>query len=452
MEDLHRPAGNPIGGGRSRVFVIGALYGSLASFIVLTFLSRRRIGSGEAVDDVSNYIRSSYVKPVDQRSLTEAALQGMVSALDPYSHFYPAGAEMNSLGRETSGHYLGLGVVFVPPSNEYRVLFTLPGSPGERAGLATGDRILTVDGESLAGAPSGRLQALMGSRPARAWLLGVENRQGRTREVEVTPADLVDPTLRHARLLGEQRNVAYVALVSFSAETPAEFDAALQALARDVPPEYRGPAGLCGLIIDLRGNLGGVLRSAVAVANRFIRSGLIVSREGRSGIVRHEADPKLAAWEGLPLVLLLDGDSASASEVLAAALQDHRAAVLVGTPTYGKGVVQTIRTFDEGAVRLTTAYYYTPARRNLERTVANAWESGILPDLSLPSSKEEHAAIRSFLQRYSPPEASLPAIQAWEAELGAPLMPRHPPDAQLDAALALLRGERPGAWSDDATH
>ncbi len=440
------PARSPSSWTSAQLVVFGAIYGSLLTFICISFLQERAIGLAGKSGQVAEFVKSSYVREVSDQEIRDLSLRGLLSGLDGYSHYYASGEELASLGRETSGHYLGLGVVFATPASEYRVLFALPGSPGDRAGLKTGDRILELDGEDLAKAEPGTLQRRVGERPARPVRLRVADLDQVSREIDVLPADLIDPTVRHTTMLDGEMGIGYLAINSFTKETPAEFDAALALLLQRSAPRWDAKAPLRGLVLDLRGNLGGVLSAAVAIANRFLPSGRIVSREGRGGSTTHEADPQLATLAGLPLVVLQDGDSASASEVLAGALQDHRVAVLVGEESYGKGVVQTIRQFQDSAVRLTTAYYYTPARRNLERTVEHAWETGLMPDLLVKLQTEERRAVRTFLQRYSPPPAALESIRAWEARENRPLLPQHPPDAQLEAALALLRGERPGAW------
>jgi len=205
-------------------------------------------------------------------------------------------------------------------------------------------------------------------------------------------------------------------------------------------------------VLDLRGNLGGVLSSSVEVANRFLSEGLVVSHEGRDESVIFRADPDQASLEGLPLAILVDEESASASEVLAAALQEHRVAVIVGSPTYGKGMVQQVRTLsdNQGVIKLTTAYYYTPSHRNIERTVAEAWDWGLRPDLQVELSDLEARLIHAHLGTYSPPNSSLAALQAWEDSLDVDLVRTHPADAQLDAAVTLLEGQRPGAWRIEA--
>ena len=384
---------------------------------------------------VRDFVSGAFVRSVDEQALLERSLRGMVDGLDPYSRYY-ARDELEAVDRETRGRYTGIGIVFARPAEEGRVLFALPGSPADEAGLRVGDRIVEVDGRALDPAGGPTLQERL-AESARLRLV-VEDLDGRRRPVEVEREELVDPSVRHARMLEPELGIGYLALTSFSQETPAEFDAAVRALQ---------DKGLRALVVDVRGNLGGVLRSAVSLANRFVREGLIVSREGRGAPVLYRADPREALLHGLPLAVLVDGDSASASEVFAAALQEHRAAVIVGSPTYGKGMVQQMKSFGgDGVVKLTTSYYYTPSHRNLERTVEDAWDCGVRPDLDVDLSAEETRSVHRFLQTYGPPEAALAELRAWEQRSGRTLVARPPPDAQLDAALALFRGERPGAY------
>lgn len=387
---------------------------------------------------VHEFVEAQYVREVAAGDLVDEALRGMVESLDPYSRYYSRD-ELRAMERETSGHYQGIGVVFARPVREAEILFTLSGSPADQAGIGVGDRFVEVDGWRTSELADGELHDRIGGPDASSPLpLRVADREGNERDVLLERSDLIDPTVRHAEILDDELGVGYLAITSFSKETPTEFDAAWRDL------EQRGARSL---VVDVRGNLGGVLRSAVTLVNRFVSEGLIVSQEGRGPAVRYEARAREAWYEDTPLVVIVNGESASASEVFAAALQDHRAAVVVGGPSYGKGMVQQVRDFDgEAAVKLTTAYYYTPSHRNLERSVAGAWESGIVPDLSVPMSALETRTVHQFLLSYGPPPEALAEIRAWEAEDERKLLTPRPPDAQLDAAVALFRGERPGSY------
>lgn len=399
-------------------------------------------GAGEDPDlaryaEVRDYVRENYVRDVGGEQLLDQALHGMVQALDPYSRFYGE-SEIAALERETTGHYKGIGVVFAQPTQEARVLYTLPGSPAEKAGLRSGDKILAVAGKPVEAMAPGELRSTLAAPDRGEIELALLGRDRHERRVSIGQEALIDPTVRHGRIVDPELGIGYLAILAFSQETPDEFDREVERL--------KGQ-GLRALVVDVRGDLGGVLRAATEIANRFVREGLLVSHGGRDAAVRYEADPDEATLAGMPLVVLVDGESASASEVFAAALQEHRAAAIVGAPTYGKGMVQQVKAFGEGemVVKLITSYYYTPSHRNIERTVDGAWAHGLLPDVQVDLTPDEVDAVHAYLQSYSPPEHCLEDLASWERDEGRTLYPRPPPDAQLDAAIALFRGERPHA-------
>ena len=394
---------------------------------------------------VRDFVSEAFVGDTGPREMLDDALHGLARGLDEYSRYYD-GDETRDLERETAGRYTGIGAVFRQPLSDARVLFTLPGSPAQRAGLEVGDRIVGVgEGDDEVRIRDERaLRALLAPGGPAELRLSVVGFAGVERRVTVRRDVLVDPTVRHQRLVDPQRGIGYLAIGSFSHETPGEFDRAFEELRAE---------GMRGLIVDLRGNPGGVLSAAVRIAQRFVVEGVIVSTEGRSQPTVHRADEAQAWYRGTPLVLLVDSASASASEVLAGALQDHRCAVLVGGPTYGKGMVQTIRHFPEAGsvVKVTTSHYYTPARRNLERSVEPARGYGIEPDLVIPLGPEEEDDLHERLARYSPPKEALAALRAWEELEGVSLIEPAPSDAQFTAACELLAGRRPGPHSGGDT-
>ena len=352
---------------------------------------------------VRDLVSSSFVRELDDREILDHALRGMVEGLDPYSRYYTA-EDLPRMDRETEGRYRGIGVVFDSPVSAGRVLFPMSNSPADRAGLTVGDRMLEINGLEVAGMPEGGLQEALREPPDGELDLLVEGLDGARRRVSLSPEPVVDPTVRHTRILDRDRGIGYLAIRSFSRQTPAEFDAEIAALEQQ---ELRA------LVLDLRGNPGGVLDAAVQVANRFIASGVIVTTASRAGTLPTEADEDVCALRDLPLAVLVDADTASASEVLAGALQDHRVGVLVGDRTYGKGAVQSLVRFDQEGVRvkLTTSYYATPAHRIIERELADRSTPGLSPDLLVPVSPLERRRIYEHLDSYSPPAESWQAIE-----------------------------------------
>jgi carboxyl-terminal processing protease len=418
-------------GANQALFVLGLVAGLLAALTIdraARFFLDRDLELVRAVRDLAV---EEYVREVEPSQLIDDALNGMLQELDEHSAFYGP-REIATLERETTGEFLGIGAVF-RSGEAGRILFPCPGSPAERAGLRVGDRILRAGGEAVASMSTEDLQARLHQGDTQVEL-EVEGLDGGVRAVALRPAAILDPTVRHARLVSPERGIGYVAIRSFSHRTPEELDEAVAHLQAD---------GMRSLVIDLRGNPGGILDAAVSIANRFIAAGTLLATRTRSEVHRTEAAPGEAKFRGTPLALLLDGYTASASEVLAAALQDHAVAVLVGEPTYGKGTVQTLRRIgsDRAIVKLTTAHYCSPSLRRIEHVEDSAATSGIAPDLWVPLSREDRARVHDFLASYSPPQSALEALAAWEESEGQALIGRLPLDAQLRAALALLAGE-----------
>src|SRR5688572_21641019 len=266
-------------------------------------------GSGEDPDlaryvEVRDYVREHYVREVGGEQLLDQALHGMVQALDPYSRFYGE-SEIAALERETTGHYKGIGVVFAQPTQDARVLYTLPGSPAEKSGLRSGDKILAVAGKPVDSMAPGELRAALGAPDRGEIELALLGRDRLERRVSIGQEALIDPTVRHGRIVDPELGIGYLAILAFSQETADEFDHEIERLKAQ---------GLRALVVDVRGDLGGVLRAATEIANRFVSDGLLVSHGGRDATVRYDADSDEATLAGMPLVVLVDGESASASE------------------------------------------------------------------------------------------------------------------------------------------
>jgi len=410
-------------------YFLGALSG-VALTLLAVQLYNRQSPDVELYKEVRELVQDHFVDELDSEKLVDDALFGMVSQLDPYSRYYAAD-ELNRLNRETLGTFTGIGVVFKAPNSEYQVLYPTPGSPAAGK-IRVGDRLVTIGGELLAELEPGALQERVRLSDGTPLVFGIEARTGERRDESITPARVVDPTVRHASILDEELGVAYCAITAFSRETPAEFDAAIAQLEAN---------GMRALIIDLRDNPGGILVAAVEIANRFIAEGTLVSTRSRNGSHAFKAKPDQATLLGLPLALLVDGGSASASEVLTGAIQDHRVGAIVGSPTYGKGMVQALQPYgDRAIVKLTTSIYTTPANRQIDRNYSSECGVGLDPDLDVPVSNEERDAIHEQLARFSPPQELVPEIEQWEQDEGIALLPEWPLDLQRRAALALFRG------------
>lgn len=423
--------------GRAAVsFTFGLACGLLVAVMLLQLQASREDPELRFFSSVHNLIQRDFVQPLDSREVLDQALRGMVDNLDPYSHYYSS-EEVTQLNRETSGQYVGIGVVFKVPIQERVVLYSMPDSPAQRAGIQVGDKLISIDGLPLSDFTSSELLAYVQAHAQDELEFELTDRQGMTRSTSLKPEPMTDPTVRHTRMLDAERGIGYLAVVSFSHRTPEEFDSAIETLAGE---------GLKSLVLDLRATPGGVLDSAIALANRFIPEGPLVVTSSRNGSHVYRADAALAKLEHLPLVVLVDSGSASASEVLAGAIQDYRAGAIAGEPTFGKGKVQTVEPFSEfGAkVKLTTALYYTPSLRSIDRDHASECTAGIDPDLYLPIEPDVRARIHRFLASYDPPASALDELGRWELEAGISLTPQIPDDPQLNAAVSLLSGEMSG--------
>jgi carboxyl-terminal processing protease len=419
-----------------KVFLLGTTLGLLLMASVHE-LFLHRAPDLDLYREVRNLVTDQFVGEVDPDELVDEALRGMLGSLDPYSRYYSR-EEIARLDRETTGTFTGLGVVFKPPIADRQVLYPVPGSPAAGK-IDVGDRLLTLDGEDLALLDAQGLQTRLAAADGREVEFEVEARSGKRRVERIAPATVLDPTVRHGAIVDPERSIAYLAILAFSHETPTEFDAEIA---------YLESRGMKALVIDLRGNPGGVLTSATRLANRFIAEGDIVVTRGRKSSEAYEADPDEATLAGLPLVLLVDDGSASASEVLAGAVQDYRVGAIVGTRTFGKGMVQTLQPYgDRAVVKLTTSLYYTPANRQIDTTHASECDDGIEPDLYVPIGPVRQQRLRRRLGLYSPPHPLVSKIELWEAEEGLELIAPWPDDPQRDAAIALLSGRLRG---DDA--
>jgi len=315
--------------------------------------------------EVMERVKREYVEPVDDRELLEAAIRGMVGDLDPHSEYLDAN-EYRDIRISTTGSYTGVGVEISEDNGVVTVVTPIKGSPAARAGIRAGDRIVAIDGVRVASTnlpdTIGRMRGRPGSR------IEITVQRDRDLIVHNMRRQVVRVASVSHQLLGPA--YGYVRLSQFSESTAAELSDAI-----DRMQEERDGL-LDGLVLDLRNNPGGVLDSAVDVSDLFLNGGTIVSAEGRTADahferVAHRGD----ILDGADIVVLVNEGSASASEIVAGALQDHGRAQIIGTNTFGKGLVQTVMPLSKGrAIKLTTSRYFTPSGDSIHKR-------GITPDV-----------------------------------------------------------------------
>jgi carboxyl-terminal processing protease len=318
--------------------------------------------------DIFERIRAEYVEEVDEEELIEAAINGMLTSLDPHSS-YLSPDDAAAMRVQTRGEFGGLGIEVTQEEGWVKVVSPMDGTPADAAGITTGDFITAVDGESLMGLTLDDAVEMMRGPVGSEIVLTI------VREGEAEPFDvsIIRDTIKlqavRARKEGE---TVVLRVTTFNDQT---FSNLAEGLAAQVEAAG-GVENVNGVVLDLRNNPGGLLDQAIYVADAFLDAGEIVSTRGRRSEdgERWNAQPG-DITEGLPMVVLINGGSASASEIVAGALQDHRRAVVVGTQSFGKGSVQTVMPLaGDGAMRLTTARYYTPSGRSIQAL-------GIAPDI-----------------------------------------------------------------------
>jgi carboxyl-terminal processing protease len=317
--------------------------------------------------DVFNQARRNYVEPVGDRTLLDAAIRGMLTDLDPHSS-YLTPEEYNELKDSSKGRYSGIGVRMDVGDGRIVIDAVIDDSPADRAGINPGDVITAVEGEAVKGRLLPDAVGQMEGNPGTELRLTVLTPEGEERELLMTREYLLMPTLGFEWL---DDGWGYFRMTQFHQESANHLREALDSIAAE------GTA-IEGLFIDLRNNPGGVLQPAVELADGFLEGGRIVSVRGRNASMQMEFDARPGDWlPGVPVVLLVDRGSASASEVLAGALQDHGRALVVGERSFGKGSVQSVLPLrNGGAIKLTTARYYTPTGRSIQAR-------GILPDVEV---------------------------------------------------------------------
>ncbi|MCU9848352.1 S41 family peptidase [Defluviimonas sp. WL0024] len=375
-----------------RKFVMAALGGTLAGVVLTTQVAgplvAQESGSGGSVyeqldlfGDIFERIRAQYVEQVDEGKLIEAAINGMLTSLDPHSSYLAPDA-FDDMRVQTRGEFGGLGIEVTQEEGFVKVVSPIDGTPAFDAGIQAGDFITHVDGESVLGLTLDQAVDKMRG-PVGSEIVITVAREGTDEPFDVSIIrDTIKLTAARGRLEG---TTVVLRVTTFNDQT---YDNMAEGLKTAVE-EAGGIDKVNGIVLDLRNNPGGLLTQAIEVSDAFLDKGEIVSTRGRNpqDSERFNAEPGDLA-DGKPMVVLINGGSASASEIVTGALQDHRRAIVVGTKSFGKGSVQTVIPLrGEGAMRLTTARYYTPSGRSIQAL-------GISPDIVVeqPQAKPEESA------------------------------------------------------------
>ena len=324
--------------------------------------------------DVFERVRADYVEPVKDRDLVENAINGMLTGLDPHSSYMNAKA-FRDMQVQTRGEFGGLGIEVSQDNGFVKVITPIDDTPASRAGVKAGDLILALDGQSVQGLSLNDAVDKMRGAPNSRITLTIK-REGSDKPLELTlTREIIHIQATRAHLEGD---VGYIRLTQFNEQADSGIRAAVQKLKQQSGGHVRG------FVLDLRNNPGGLLDQAVAVSNDFLDRGEIVSTRARHSEDSQRWNAKPGdLTEGAPLVILINNGSASASEIVAGALQDNRRAILVGTRSFGKGSVQTVVPLPgNGAMRLTTARYYTPSGRSIQGL-------GISPDVTVQETRAD---------------------------------------------------------------
>ncbi|MCD1626730.1 MAG: S41 family peptidase [Paracoccaceae bacterium] len=433
-------------------FVMAAIGGTMVGVLATTQLAAPLLAQEtsknssvyEQLDlfgDIFERIRAQYVEEVDTSELIEAAINGMLTSLDPHSS-YMSPEDAADMRVQTRGEFGGLGIEVTQEEGFVKVVSPIDGTPADSAGIEAGDFITHVDGQSLMGLNLDQAVDMMRG-PVGSEIVITVLREGTLEPFDVSIIrDTIKLTAVRTRTEGQ---AVVLRVTTFNDQTFANLESGLA----EAVEEAGGEEAVSGIVLDLRNNPGGLLTQAIRVSDAFLDSGEIVSTRGRAAEdgERYNATPGDLA-NGKPIVVLINGGSASASEIVAGALQDHRRAIVVGTKSFGKGSVQTVMPLrGDGAMRLTTARYYTPSGRSIQAL-------GVSPDIVVeqprrqPATEEEdettrpgrsEADLRGSLNNDSLSEDQIRQIEEdrAKAELAAKL---REDDYQLAYALDILKG------------
>ena len=381
----------------------------------------------ELFGDVLTAVDQQYVVPVDNKKLVQAAIDGMLTSLDPHSGYSDPTA-FDEMRDQTRGDYGGLGLQVTADEGAVKIIAPMDGTPAQKAKLQAGDYITAIDGESVVGLPLDQAVKQMRGAVGTTIALTIARDKVDPFVVKMTREVINVHSVAH-QLIGDY---GYLRVGGFDEKTGEETTAALKDMKAKDP-------NLKGVVLDLRNNPGGLVDAAVDVAGDFLDGGEVVTQRGRDphDIIRYNAKPNGDLVHGLPVTVLVNNGSASASEIVAGALKDRERATIVGLTTFGKGSVQTViplRGGVDGALRLTTARYYTPSGNSIQKT-------GITPDLEVAYSHRQAEAVYDEALQFS--ESTLKgALDSQEGRTRkAPSTIEVPPDAADPVKIALAKKE-----------
>jgi carboxyl-terminal processing protease len=401
------------------------------------------------VQDAMRQVESSYVVPVGPDKLVSGALKGMLSKLDPHSD-YMTETEYRELMATTSGQFGGIGIEVSVEEGVPQVVSAIEGTPAGAAGIEPGDRIVKADGVAIVGMDIGEVVRRLRGPPGSRVVLTIARTNRAPFDVPLTRAII---RVQSVKSMLKPGRIGYVRISTFDETTPTELRRAIARMRQQAGGSF------AGFVLDLRNDAGGLLDAAVDVASEFLDSGTVVTTRGRDNSENriYDAPPNGDLIRGTPLVVLINGASASAAEIVAGALQDDRRATVLGTHSFGKGSVQSIIPLDgRGALRLTTALYYTPSGQSIQG-------HGITPDQIVAVPKEQQVAnavvtyesdlfgslkATGALAPRARPSTSPNAAGGVTGEADHPINPKvlgTPQDAQLNAAVAWLGSHRTAA-------
>jgi carboxyl-terminal processing protease len=378
--------------------------------------------------DVFDRVRVDYVDKPDDRKLIESAIDGMLRELDPHSSYVDQ-ASLDEMQRQSRGEFVGVGLEIADEDGLLQIVAPIENSPAAKAGISAKDVITKIDNTAVRGMTLDQAVGRLRGPKNTAVRLTI-SRKGRNKPIEITIIRKVI-NLKSVQPNTEGNDVGYIRITEFNEQTTEELRTAIRDLIHKIDPD-----NIKGFVIDLRNNPGGLFDQAISVAASFLNSGEIVSIHGRNAedVGRFNARTS-DLTKGKPLIVLINGGSASASEIVAGALQDRKRATLIGTRSFGKGSVQTIIPLadGEGALRLTTARYFTPSGRSIQA-------KGIEPDISVPQAVPDELNRRIFIEGEASLYRHLKADGDEQSGSQSYVPGDKKDDLALQEALDLLRG------------